>query len=279
MSEFLRTLEEQALGRSPLLPPQPHQPVAAPAQRHQLPVRLRAAVHRPGRRRRWSAGSSRCFAARSATSSSSPRATTRSNQATHEYKEAGQGRLQPAAQGRPADALGAVAAGARRSIRRCLGLLRAAHRASPGSCDNVAMLWLALGVGGRAVPHRPSVLPEGRADRARVVTKILTDPFHDIKLYYKAPLYVLRGELLDPIVPTKAQAPEPLCRPAERRSRVRGSGARFEPSRARASPAGSGGGSSGRRTGVAHHQPSLLHRTGRGHEALHHGLESRLACS
>ncbi len=29
-------------------------------------------------------------------------------------------------------------------------------------------------------------------------TKILTDPFHDIKLYYKAPLALLRGELIDP---------------------------------------------------------------------------------
>ena len=29
-------------------------------------------------------------------------------------------------------------------------------------------------------------------------TKILTDPFHDIKLYHKAPLYLLRGELIDP---------------------------------------------------------------------------------
>ena len=30
------------------------------------------------------------------------------------------------------------------------------------------------------------------------MTKILTDPFHDIKLYYKAPLALLRGELIDP---------------------------------------------------------------------------------
>ena len=28
-------------------------------------------------------------------------------------------------------------------------------------------------------------------------TKILTDPFHDIMLYWKSPLYLLRGELLD----------------------------------------------------------------------------------
>jgi hypothetical protein len=29
-------------------------------------------------------------------------------------------------------------------------------------------------------------------------TKILTDPFHDIKLYYKAPFALLRGEWIDP---------------------------------------------------------------------------------
>jgi hypothetical protein len=32
-------------------------------------------------------------------------------------------------------------------------------------------------------------------------TKILTDPFHDIKLYHKAPLYLLRGELFDEMTP------------------------------------------------------------------------------
>ena len=29
------------------------------------------------------------------------------------------------------------------------------------------------------------------------MTKIITDPFHDIVLYYKAPLYLLKGELID----------------------------------------------------------------------------------
>jgi hypothetical protein len=28
--------------------------------------------------------------------------------------------------------------------------------------------------------------------------KILTDPFHDIKLYHKAPIALLRGEWIDP---------------------------------------------------------------------------------
>jgi hypothetical protein len=31
------------------------------------------------------------------------------------------------------------------------------------------------------------------------MTKILTDPFHDIMLYYKAPFYLMRGELIDPM--------------------------------------------------------------------------------
>ena len=33
------------------------------------------------------------------------------------------------------------------------------------------------------------------------MVKILTDPFHDIKLYYKAPLYLLHGELFDTMPP------------------------------------------------------------------------------
>ena len=27
--------------------------------------------------------------------------------------------------------------------------------------------------------------------------KILTDPFHDIRIYYKAPWYILKGEMYD----------------------------------------------------------------------------------
>ena len=29
--------------------------------------------------------------------------------------------------------------------------------------------------------------------------KIITDPFHDIMLYHKAPLALLRGEMIDPM--------------------------------------------------------------------------------
>jgi hypothetical protein len=31
-------------------------------------------------------------------------------------------------------------------------------------------------------------------------TKILTDPFHDVKLYHRSPLHLLRGQLIDPMI-------------------------------------------------------------------------------
>jgi hypothetical protein len=64
---------------------------------------------------------------------------------------------------------------------------------------DVGTAWLALAVVGLAF----RVLQLWKQDRLRTgliwLAKILTDPFHDIALYYKAPLYLLRGELLDPM--------------------------------------------------------------------------------
>jgi hypothetical protein len=31
------------------------------------------------------------------------------------------------------------------------------------------------------------------------MTKIMTDPFHDAKIYATAPLYLLKGQLIDPM--------------------------------------------------------------------------------
>ena len=75
-----------------------------------------------------------------------------------------------------------------------------APRDAMGFVDHVAFLWLAIGVG--AVVARTVQLFYLRSVQAGLVwfTKILTDPLHDVKLYYKSPAYLLRGELLDPIV-------------------------------------------------------------------------------
>ena len=61
------------------------------------------------------------------------------------------------------------------------------------------MAWLMLGVVG--VVFRVGqlcIIDSGQAAFAWVV-KIITDPFHDIKLYYRSPLHLLRGELIDPM--------------------------------------------------------------------------------
>jgi hypothetical protein len=41
--------------------------------------------------------------------------------------------------------------------------------------------------------------PGGLAIGLVWASKIITDPFHDIMLYHKAPLALLRGELIDPM--------------------------------------------------------------------------------
>jgi hypothetical protein len=65
----------------------------------------------------------------------------------------------------------------------------------------VGELWLVLGAAG--LLFRTVHLFFLRDLRTGLVwmTKILTDPFHDIKLYYRAPLHLLRGRLIVPAGP------------------------------------------------------------------------------
>ena len=65
--------------------------------------------------------------------------------------------------------------------------------------DQVGIIWLAVGVGG--LLFRTVHLFFIRDVQTGLVwmTKILTDPFHDLMLYYKAPFYLLRGQLIDPM--------------------------------------------------------------------------------
>ena len=74
------------------------------------------------------------------------------------------------------------------------------HRGLGGFLAHTATLWLVLGIG--AVLFRTVHLFFLKDVQTGLVwlTKIVTDPFHDIALYWRAPLQVLRGELLDPIV-------------------------------------------------------------------------------
>jgi hypothetical protein len=62
----------------------------------------------------------------------------------------------------------------------------------------VGMIWLGLGIGGVLFRTVQLFLIKDVQTGLVWATKILTDPFHDIKLYHKAPLALLRGELIDP---------------------------------------------------------------------------------
>jgi hypothetical protein len=62
----------------------------------------------------------------------------------------------------------------------------------------VGWVWLALGVGGLVLRVLQLALLKDWTTGLVWAVKILTDPFHDILLYRKAPLAVWRGQWIDP---------------------------------------------------------------------------------
>jgi hypothetical protein len=76
------------------------------------------------------------------------------------------------------------------------GLITPATDAN-GFVHDVGALWLALGVAGLLVRTVHLFFLRDVQTGLVWMTKILTDPFHDIKLYWRSPLHLLRGELID----------------------------------------------------------------------------------
>lgn len=75
-------------------------------------------------------------------------------------------------------------------------------------CYQVAWLWIVTGA--TAIALRTTWLMLNVEPRHGLVwaTKILTDPFHDAKIYWKAPIKLLQGERLDPMT----DWPAPMAR-------------------------------------------------------------------
>ncbi|MBC7982986.1 MAG: hypothetical protein H7Y02_03935 [Candidatus Obscuribacterales bacterium] len=73
------------------------------------------------------------------------------------------------------------------------------HATTAEFVRHMAQVWLSLGLG--ALLFRTVHLFFLKDVQTGLVwlTKIVTDPINDIKLYHKAPLYLLRGELIDPM--------------------------------------------------------------------------------
>jgi hypothetical protein len=74
-----------------------------------------------------------------------------------------------------------------------------AHTSGMAFVRHVGEIWLAVGAG--ALLFRMIQLFFIKSVQTGLVwaTKILTDPFNDAIIYAKAPLYLLRGELIDPM--------------------------------------------------------------------------------
>ena len=70
---------------------------------------------------------------------------------------------------------------------------------------HVGAIWLALGVGGLLFRGFQLAVQQDLHTALVWMTKILTDPFHDIWLYHKAPAQLLRGERMDPMAHVRAQ--------------------------------------------------------------------------
>lgn len=64
---------------------------------------------------------------------------------------------------------------------------------------HVGAVWLALGAAGLLFRAGQLLVSQNAMTAVVWVSKVLTDPFHDIWLYRKAPLYLMRGELTDPM--------------------------------------------------------------------------------
>jgi hypothetical protein len=73
-------------------------------------------------------------------------------------------------------------------------------QATPGAfMRHVGEIWLVIGLGGLAFRTVHLFFLKDVQTGLVWLTKIVTDPFHDVLLYHRAPLYLLRGELIDPM--------------------------------------------------------------------------------
>ena len=72
-----------------------------------------------------------------------------------------------------------------------------AHATSAELIRHVGLLWFAVGIGGLLFRTLHLFVLRDVSTGLVWAAKIITDPFHDVKLYHRAPLALLQGELID----------------------------------------------------------------------------------
>jgi hypothetical protein len=74
-----------------------------------------------------------------------------------------------------------------------------AHSSGEEFVRHVGEIWLIVGIGALVFRTVQLFFSKGVQTGLVWATKILTDPFNDAKIYWKAPYYLMRGELIDPM--------------------------------------------------------------------------------
>ncbi|MET0207398.1 MAG: hypothetical protein ABW220_00065 [Burkholderiaceae bacterium] len=69
-----------------------------------------------------------------------------------------------------------------------------------GYLHQLGLVWLAIGAAGLVVRVLQLAVTRDLRTGLAWAFKIITDPFHDIQLYHRAPLHLLRGERMDPML-------------------------------------------------------------------------------
>jgi len=72
------------------------------------------------------------------------------------------------------------------------------HTTAKEFVHNMGLIWLAIGVGGLLFRTIHLFFLKSVLEGLVWMTKIMTDPFHDIYLYHSAPWALLHGELIEP---------------------------------------------------------------------------------
>ncbi|MEY4325912.1 MAG: hypothetical protein RIS24_2083 [Verrucomicrobiota bacterium] len=131
-----------------------------------------------------------------------PRGFDHVNQATHEHKEdikVGYNLRRKIV----LMALWALAPGILYFSPNFLGLLDS-QTAQQGFIRSLGIVWLYIGIGGLVFRTVHLFFIRDVATGLVWASKIITDPFHDIMLYWRSPLALLRGELIDPMEHTQS---------------------------------------------------------------------------
>ncbi len=75
-----------------------------------------------------------------------------------------------------------------------------------GFVHDTGLMWLALGAAGLALRTVHLFFLRGPMCGLAWAYKIISDPFHNVAIYWQSPLALLRGQRLDPMEPTAHQA-------------------------------------------------------------------------